>query len=32
MALFIRKKKNGGWVYLEINVSLHKPTDSYTQK
>lgn len=24
MALFIRKKKNGGRVYVEINVSLHE--------
>lgn len=32
MALFIRKKKNGGRVYMEINVSLHQPTDSYTQQ
>ena len=32
MALFVRKKKIGGRVYVEINVSLHKPTDSYTQQ
>jgi len=32
MALFVRKKKIGGRVYVEINVSLHQPTDSYTQK
>lgn len=32
MALFVRKKKIGGRFYVEINVSLHKPTDSYTQQ